>query len=145
MLTEEEIQKGIATALETKVHAFAYKSEHPVGAAVISLDGESFGGCNVESPISGLGKCAEQCAIMHAVIHGHYEFKALVVVSTGSIVPCGECLEFLATFSQINGLDIPIILANESGQYEKTSLLTLLPHPYFTLDGLEKIQAFKQS
>jgi cytidine deaminase len=37
-----------------------------VGAATLAEDGKVYEGCNVESWISGLGSCAERCAIDHA-------------------------------------------------------------------------------
>ena len=53
--------------------AKAIKNAHvlwgfPVGAAVLTEDEEIYGGCHVESGVSGLGVCAERCAIHHAVL-----------------------------------------------------------------------------
>lgn len=75
-----------------------------VGAAVQAEDGEVYAGCNVESWISGLGICAERCAIHHAVIHGNRKIRKIAVVIEGSRIekaaPCGACLQYIKDFGE---------------------------------------------
>jgi len=75
-----------------------------VGAAVQAEDGEIYAGCNVESWISGLGICAERCAIHHAVIHGNRKIRKIAVVIEGNrmdkAAPCGACLQYIKDFGE---------------------------------------------
>lgn len=75
-----------------------------VGAAVLVEDGRIYEGCNVESWISGLGICAERCAINHAVLHGNRKIKAVAVVkdanSRSEPRPCGSCLQCIHDFAK---------------------------------------------
>lgn len=73
-----------------------------VGAAVLAGDGKIYGGCNVESWISGLGVCAERCAIQHAVLHGNKKIMEIAVVvdaeDKSEIKPCGAYLQYIFGF-----------------------------------------------
>ncbi len=75
-----------------------------VGAAVLAEDNSVYEGCNVESRISGLGVCAERCAIDHAVLHGKKRITAVAVVMEAENVngprPCGACLQYINDFSE---------------------------------------------
>jgi cytidine deaminase len=130
MITKEEIKTLIEIASETRKHAVAIKSGHGLGAAIMTMEGEKFGGCNIEGVISSLGVCAEMAAIDHAVVHGKYKFKALAVVDDVITWPCGACLQYLTQFYQFNEEKIEIIAANEKGEYEIKNLDELLPKKY---------------
>ena len=132
MLTKNEIEKMIEVALETRKKAMAIKSGHGIGAAVITTKENIYGGCNIEGVISSLGVCAEMAAIDHAVVHGEYKFKGLVVVDEEITWPCGACLQYLTQFYQLDDEKIDIIAANESGQYESANLEQLLPKKYIS-------------
>jgi cytidine deaminase len=75
----------------------------PVGAAVLAEDNKVYEGCNVESWISGLGECAERCAINHAVLHGNRRIKKMAVVTEDKnakeFIPCGVCLQHISDFA----------------------------------------------
>jgi cytidine deaminase len=77
-----------------------------VGAALESLDGSVFTGCNVENASYGLTICAERAAIFAAVGAGARRFRRAVVVSDSDppAAPCGACRQVLAEF----GLDLAI-------------------------------------
>jgi cytidine deaminase len=74
-----------------------------VGAAVLAEDGQIYEGCNVESWVSGLGTCAERCAIDHAVLHGNRKIRKIAIVmdadSKSELRPCGACLQYISDFS----------------------------------------------
>lgn len=141
-LTKEEIQKLIDIAKEARNNAFAYRSGHKIGAAVLTTDGEIFGGCNTESNISSLGVCAEMSAIDHAVVHGKYEFKALAVVDTKLTYPCGACLQYLTLFTQIDNSDVYIVVSDVNNKYKIEKISELLPHEYISKDTI-KIKKYK--
>lgn len=127
MLNGEEIKKLIETAQEAKNKAMDFKSKHAFGAAVLTMDGECYGGCNIDAVISSQGTCAEMAAINHAVIHGKYVIKAVGIVDRGFTYPCGACLQYLTQFSQIGENDIEIVAIDENKKFEIKKLSELLP------------------
>jgi cytidine deaminase len=108
-----------------------------VGAAVLAEDGKIYEGCNVETWISGLGTCAERCAIDHAVLHGNRKIKMVAVVIEDKNVeqtrPCGVCLQYIKDFSEDNA---KVIMAKAkagrilSESVEVKSIEELLPYSY---------------
>lgn len=128
--TEAQIKKLIKEATKTREYAFCYRSKHAVGASVMTADGTIFGGCNVECNISGLGTCAERCAIDHAIAHGYYHIKYVCCVDEKMIPCCGACLQYVTLFSQVAGDEIYVINAKTNGEYEVAKLSTLLPDGY---------------
>ncbi len=129
MVTEHEISQLISEARAMRGRAFVVHG-HAVGAAVLTTDGKIFGGCNVESHLSGLGRCAEMVAIEHAIAHGYKEFRALAVADEYVTFPCGACLQFLLQFSKNRGADISIIAAHNVGKAESKTVAELLPEGY---------------
>jgi cytidine deaminase len=109
-----------------------------VGAAVLAEDGQIYEGCNVESWVSGLGVCAERCAIDHAVLHGNRKIKAVALVmdanSNNESRPCGACLQYIYDFA-VNGR-VKVVMArakNDKVAFENVDVKTvgeLLPFAY---------------
>lgn len=109
-----------------------------VGAAVLAEDGQIYEGCNVESWVSGLGTCAERCAINHAVLHGNRKIEMLALVleakSKSGPRPCGACLQYISDFSANAHLKVLMAKA-EKGKIlletvEAREIKELLPFPY---------------
>ncbi len=114
-------------AINARKNAYAPYSKFPVGAAVLTVDGEIFSGCNIENASYGLTTCAERTAIFQAVAKGKQQFSALAVVADTSrpVIPCGACLQVMVEFN------IPkIILANLKGENLELSLDELLPYQF---------------
>ncbi|MGB9854234.1 MAG: cytidine deaminase [Candidatus Bathyarchaeales archaeon] len=92
---ESRLLKEASRAMEKAHVLWGFK----VGAAVLAEDGKIYGGCNVESWVSGLGVCAERCAIQHAVVHGNRKIKEIAVVTDvkteSETKPCGACLQYI--------------------------------------------------
>lgn len=143
MLTEEEIKKLIEEATKFRENAFVIRSNHKIGASVLTTDGNYFGGCNIESIVSGLGVCAERAAIDHAIVHGKYEIKAIAVVDKELTPPCGACLQYLLMFYQVTGKEIIVVVADTQGNVETKGVLDLLPNGYLTKQNLEKLTSYK--
>ncbi|MFB6262641.1 MAG: cytidine deaminase, partial [Bradymonadaceae bacterium] len=94
--------------------AHAPYSDHPVGAALLTISGEVFEGCNVENVSNAASVCAERNAVGNAVTHGHSNFAALCVVSPDSpAAPCGICRQVLVEF----GDELPILAADATGNW----------------------------
>lgn len=130
MLSKEELVKMLTVATETRENAFAIKSGHGFGAAILTEAGNIYGGCNVESVISSLGVCAEMAAVDHAVAHGEHNFRAVLVVDARLTWPCGACLQYLTQFAQIGKREIIVVAADTEGRTETKMLTELLPQKY---------------
>ena len=75
-----------------------------VGAAVLAKDWEIYNGCNVESWVSGLGICAERCAIDHAGLHSNKKIQKIALVMSadkqGQPKQYGPCLQYIHDFAK---------------------------------------------
>lgn len=142
-LTDKEVKQLIEVATATRLNAFCHRSKHKIGASVLTSDGKIFGGCNVEAVISGLGTCAERCAIDNAVANGYYSFRAVCCVDSKLTPCCGACLQYITLFSQVSGDEIYLVNASIDGRYEVDKLTQALPLGYRTEGNLEEIQSFK--
>ena len=90
----------LQAALEVRQQAYAPFSKFLVGAALRTSSGEIFRGCNVENRSYGLTNCAERVALGAAVSAGFREFDALVIATSGGVLPCGACRQVLVEFCQ---------------------------------------------
>ena len=124
-----------ALALAAQRNAHAPYSGFAVGAAIESVDGRTFVGCNVENASYSLAVCAERNAIAAAVVAGATAFTAVAVATptTPPAPPCGACRQALREF----GPDLKVILANAKGDRVETTLAALLPLS-FSSDHLSK-------
>lgn len=101
-------------------------------------DDKIYEGCNVESWISGLGICAERCAIDHAVLHGNNKIKKVAVAiddnCTNEPRPCGMCLQYISHFSDTPELKILMARTKNDKVLLETvkskTIRELLPFPY---------------
>ncbi|HPJ17450.1 MAG TPA: cytidine deaminase [Candidatus Woesebacteria bacterium] len=144
MISKEEIEKMIEVANKTEKFAYIFKSSHRFGAAVLTAKGEIFGGCNMDGVISSLGSCAEMVALHHALAHGNYDIKAVLVIDEKRYeFPCGSCLQLICQFQQSSQQKIEIISAKTNGEYLIKSLDELLPLGYYSTSFEEKLKSFK--
>ena len=66
-ISEADVQRLREAATMASFLAYSPYSKFPVGAAVLTDDGEVVGGCNVENASYGLTICAERVAVFKAV------------------------------------------------------------------------------
>ena len=123
----------LAAARDVQQRAHAPYSGFRVGAALETMDGPVFIGCNVENASYGLTICAERAALVSAVAAGHRRFRRIVVVSDSDppASPCGACRQMLAEF----GLELRIDAVGP-GRALHWTLAELLPDA-FTSHRLE--------
>lgn len=86
-------------AKEALTQAYAPYSGIKVGAAVLTEQGQVFGGANVENASYGLSLCAERAAVAAAVAGEGpgMRLRAIAVASdqTGAFAPCGACRQVI--------------------------------------------------
>lgn len=113
--------------------AYVPYSKFPVGAALLTKDGEVIYGCNIENASYGLTNCAERTAIFKAVSEGKTAFTAIAIVgdTDGPISPCGACRQVLAEFCDGS---MPVYLTNLKGNVLETTVSELLPGAFTTED-----------
>ncbi len=123
MLNEESAQDLVRRAIAARRLAYVPYSKFPVGAALLTRSGKIYTGCNVENASYGLTVCAERVAIWKAISEGETEFVALAVATNIGGSPCGACRQVMAEFAP----DMPVLIADLSGQATATSVAELLP------------------
>ncbi|HYB68012.1 MAG TPA: cytidine deaminase [Candidatus Acidoferrales bacterium] len=132
--TERKLLEAASKGTENAYVLWGFK----VGAAVLAEDGQVYVGCNVESWVSGLGTCAERCAIDHAVLHGNRRIMEIAIVTNeekrAKPRPCGVCLQYIHDFAGNSKIKI-LMAQTERGKIapetvEVKTLGELLPFPY---------------
>lgn len=122
-----EIEAAFQCACSAREEAYAPYSNFQVGAAVHPVAGARwFTGHNIENASYGATVCAERVAIWSAMMEGHRQFDALVLVTDTEPVapPCGQCLQVMAEFMKP---DVRIYLANLQGIQKELAFRDLLP------------------
>ncbi|MAX33916.1 MAG: cytidine deaminase [Halomonadaceae bacterium] len=118
-----------AQLIATRDRAYVPYSQHPVGAALQTPEGEWFLGCNVEIA-NYKGLCAEASAIAAMVSSGTQQIAALYVIGPGEhlCTPCGDCRQRIREFASPA---TRIHVLNAEGQVLKSyDMETLLPDSF---------------
>ena len=114
----------VQSAISASRRAYIPYSGYAVGAALRTVGGEVFTGCNVESASYSPTICAERTALVKAVSEGHQDFAAIAVVTRDGGSPCGMCRQLLYEFSP----GMQVILADLEGMvHHRLTLADLLP------------------
>ncbi|HCH24383.1 MAG TPA: cytidine deaminase [Oceanospirillaceae bacterium] len=109
--------------------AYAPYSNYPVGAVVVTPNGDSFAGCNVENASYPEGHCAETAAIAAMVLAGHQRIDHLYIMSqdlTGA-TPCGGCRQRIREFAHAQ---TPVYLCSPTAVVKQVTLGDLLPYAF---------------
>lgn len=128
---EIEPERLIAAAQAAYTRAYAPYSHYQVGAAVLTDAGDIFAGCNVENAVYPLCLCAERVAITKAISEGARRLRALAVVTRNGGTPCGSCRQVIREFGDP---DMPIFVADVTGNYRTYTLAQLLPDSFTHTD-----------
>jgi len=127
-------EKLLDAAREASTKAYAPYSHFYVGAAVLSVDGKIYSGCNVENVSYSITSCAERNAIAAAILaEGGEEFQLQAIAvaardtaASDAVVPCGACRQAIAQF----GRNAVVIFCTSEGAIEQRSISELLPVPF---------------
>jgi|TARA_B110000285_G_scaffold173901_1_gene194926 cytidine deaminase len=124
--TETDCINGAKQAMDK---AYAPYSNYPVGALIVTQDGQTFAGCNVENASYPEGNCAETAAIAAMVMAGHQRIQKIYIMSQDDqgATPCGGCRQRIREFSDNN---TPVILCSPAGVQQRLPLAELLPHAF---------------
>jgi cytidine deaminase len=118
----------LAAANRAREFAVAPFSNFSVGAALLTADGQTVTGCNVENATYGLTVCAERVALFKALSEGHRRFTHVAVVAKTDepTPPCGACRQLLWEY----GGDLEVILGNLQKETGRHKLSELFPLPF---------------
>ncbi|SEN04637.1 cytidine deaminase [Lihuaxuella thermophila] len=121
------MKKLIEAAIQAREKAYVPYSNFPVGAALLTREGQIIQGCNVENASYGLSNCAERTALFKAVsdgLLGGFQGIAVVADTPGPVSPCGACRQVLA---ELCPPEMKVWLANLHGDITETTVAELLP------------------
>ena len=123
-----QIEELIQIATDARLCSLAPFSKFLVGAALRTVEGKIYTGCNIESASYGLTVCAERVAIWKALSDCERDFTDLVVVvDTEQLTPpCGTCRQIIWEYCK----QAKITLANLRGQSEVVDIRELLPKAF---------------
>uniref|UniRef100_A0A4X2LLN5 Cytidine deaminase n=1 Tax=Vombatus ursinus TaxID=29139 RepID=A0A4X2LLN5_VOMUR len=127
-LDPAQIEQLICKGQEAKEFVYCPYSNFPVGAALLTLDGKIFLGCNIENASYPVGTCAECTAIQKAISEGHKEIDF--------ITPCGAYRQVIREFGEF-GKHWYVYITKADGMYEVMMVHELLPG-LFGPDELQK-------
>jgi len=116
------MDKLLAMAWQAHDRAYAPYSKFMVGAAIETVAGKQFSGCNVEVANYGCTLCAERTAIVKAVSEGCLKpgelASVVVAVATPRPVgPCGSCRQMIEEFANEQTM---VYLSNVRGEVAQT-------------------------
>ena len=127
-LPRETAEMLLGRAREARRNAYVPYSRFPVGAALLTRDGQVVTGCNVENASYGLTNCAERVAVQKAVSEGVHGYHAIAVVGPEddlACAPCGACRQVLYEF----GPDLLVVTPDPGAEegYSVHPMRDLLP------------------
>ena len=131
-LAQDVIAGLLRSAQQASERAYAPFSKFHVGAAILTSDGKTFLGCNVENSSFGMTNCAERTAIFTAIAEGavnaERDLVAVAVVNKDGVPcsPCGACRQVIYEF----GPKATVIFRAKSGEITQTSAEELLPEGF---------------
>ena len=119
-------QKEILNLLiETKEKAYAPYSNFKVGAVLITKEGKTYRGCNIEND-GIMSICAERVAFVKAISEGEREFESIYVLGDKEqTTPCGYCRQFMSEFVKP---DFKIYIGNQNKEtFTEYTIREMLP------------------
>ena len=122
----------IDLAVEVSQQAYVPYSHFPIGAVLLTKDGEIYTGVNIENASFGLTNCGERTAIFKAVSEGAREFQELIIYGQTEkpISPCGACRQVMAEFLEP---DLPVTLVSKDKSTVVMTVKELLPYSFTDL------------
>ncbi|MBT3836549.1 cytidine deaminase [Candidatus Woesearchaeota archaeon] len=114
--TQRKLLDAAEKAMKTAYNPY---SHFLVGAALLSENGKTFTGSNVENAGYSSTICAERSAIVSANAKGVRVFDKVAIIARGDTFdtkditsPCGVCRQMLFELAQISGKDLEVIMSS---------------------------------
>jgi len=130
MIDDRQRSALLAAAREAAGRAYCPYSKFPVGAAILTDQGEIFSGCNVENASYGLTICAERSAVFQAIARTGIPLRITAVLvytpTQTPTAPCGACRQVLNEF----GPDAEFFGVCDGPGVIETTLQALLPDAF---------------
>jgi len=125
-MNEENYIKATKEAMSK---AYVPYSNYPVGALIVTNNGNTYSGCNVENASYPLGNCAEAAAIASMVLAGEKYIRMIYVMTKNDEggIPCGGCRQRIREFSDEN---TQIMMCSPDGVQQRINLSELLPNSF---------------
>ena len=119
----------IAETKKAMSKAYVPYSNYPVGVLIVTDNGNTYTGCNVENASYPLGNCAEASAIASMVMGGEKKIKHIYVMTKNNEggIPCGGCRQRIREFSDSN---TEVFMCSKDGVQGRVNLSELLPHSF---------------
>ncbi|WP_136683799.1 cytidine deaminase [Falsirhodobacter xinxiangensis] len=116
----------LGAASDVRQNAYVPYSRFKVGAAIRTVSGSVFKGCNVENVAYPEGTCAEAGAIAAMVAAGETQIAEILVIadSPEPVPPCGGCRQKIAEFA---GQGVLVTLCTTDGKARGMTVADLLP------------------
>ncbi|MDT2829190.1 cytidine deaminase [Enterococcus devriesei] len=126
-------QEWIDIAVDALDKAYVPYSHFPVGACLVTKEGKTYQGLNIENASYGLSNCAERTAFFKAVSEGERAFSHLVIAghTPEPISPCGACRQVMAEFCDP---EMPVTLVGDNGVVKEMTVEALLPYMFTEKD-----------
>lgn len=125
----------IELAKEARKLSYSPYSRFAVGAVILTKDGKTFKGSNVENASYPLCMCAERNALYNAYMNGYKkdDFVSLTLIADTDTpcTPCGACRQVISELFPANA---PIIMANMKGEVLEMTISELLPLSFSSED-----------
>ncbi|EKU49908.1 cytidine deaminase [Staphylococcus massiliensis] len=113
---------------EAQSKAYAPYSNFKVGAYLITKDGKSYHGANVENAAYPDSICAERSSLVAAISDGYrpsdFESITVTVDANEPSSPCGSCRQVL---KELCDDDMPVYMTNHKGDMKMLTVNELLP------------------
>jgi cytidine deaminase len=129
----KEYEQLMEEAMKYREKAYVPYSNFKVGAAILTIDGEIYGGCNIENASYGATNCAERTAIFKAVSEGVKELTAIAIIGDKKEItyPCGICRQVIREFGDE---DVDVIVFTSLENYKIIKLSEILPYAFTKMD-----------
>src|SRR5699024_3575400 len=109
-------------------NAYAPYSQFKVGAYLITKDGKTYRGGNVENASYSVGICAERSSLVAASADGYrtgdFESITVTVDADEPSSPCGACRQVL---KELCDDDMPVYMTNHKEDMIQSTVSDLLP------------------
>jgi cytidine deaminase len=138
-ISDEKIRQLIRISVDYLEVAYAPYSKFQVGAAVLTEEGQIFGGANFENASYSLCMCGERNALYHARMASPSSTPLAVAITaktpnqflTKPVMPCGACRQVILEFEYKYGKNIAIyLLTNDNKVFKVDTIKDLLPYSF---------------